>query len=113
MRKRIIRSFLLMFVFSMLIAFGFLYMMVYNIYLKDEVASMENTIDLIETDRLDAPNLVNYLKETGSRLTIINPDGNVEYDSRGLDECQPCRTPGSAAGTGKRHRRFHPVFCYS
>jgi two-component system phosphate regulon sensor histidine kinase PhoR len=67
----------------MLIAFGFLYMMVYNIYLKDEVASMENTIDLIETDRLDAPNLVNYLKETGSRLTIINPDGNVEYDSRG------------------------------
>lgn len=81
MRKRIVCSFLIVFTIVMGISYAFLYSMIYNIRLSDAKNQMYHTIDLIELDNIHSPKLDKYLAETGSRLTIIEMDGKVIFDS--------------------------------
>ena len=84
MRKKIIRSFLITFLFSFLLGFGLLYVTLYNKAIEQDRDYLFRTADIVKQlsiDDLDENKLGTVLKNEDTRITVIKKTGKVLYDN--------------------------------
>lgn len=82
MRKKIIQSFLLIFMSSFLIGFGILYGVLYQVSINQETETLFDEISVISMSNQEMNNnLGKELSDYGKRLTVITEDGKVLYDN--------------------------------
>lgn len=82
MRKKIIRSFLIVFLSSFLIVFAILYVVLFDSTLKEQTQVLNDSISIIlSISQVEYGNVGDALAKKNIRLTVIEEDGDVCYDN--------------------------------